>query len=53
MTIVLYVLLAIAGLIGAGFAGQIAMRRMDNWMLFMDRLYNPPGQRPFPVDRPW
>jgi hypothetical protein len=53
MTIVFYILLGLVGLIAAGFAAQIAMRRLDNWMLFMDRLYNPPGQRPFPVDRPW
>lgn len=56
MNIGFYILLAVVGLVGlvaTGFVAQMAMRRMDNWMLFMDRLYNPPGQRPFPIDRPW
>ena len=51
--IVFLALLGLVGLVVAGFAAQYAMRRTENWMIFMDRLYNPPGQRPFPIDRPW
>lgn len=51
--IVLLALLGLVGLVVAGFAAQYAMRRVEGWMVFMDRLYNPPGQRPFPIDRPW
>ena len=40
-------------LVVAGMGAQYAMRRTEHWMALMDHIYNPPGQRPFPVDRPW
>ncbi len=47
--IVFFVLLGLAGLVAAGFGAQYAMRRTERWMELMDRIHNPPGQRPFPV----
>mgnify|MGYP006282773125 FL=1 len=51
--IVFFALLGLAALVVAGFGAQYAMRRTEHWMAFMDHIYNPPGKRPFPIDRPW
>lgn len=48
---ILEILVALVGLGVAGAGGLYAMKQVEAWMAFMDRLYNPPGQRPFPVRR--
>ena len=50
------ILIGVVGLVAlaaSAAGGLYAMRQVERWMIFMDRIYNPPGQRPFPVNRPW
>ena len=48
---VLTILATLVVLAVSAVGGLYAMSRVESWMVFMDRLYNPPGQRPFPVRR--
>jgi hypothetical protein len=48
---ILTIILSIVGLAIAAAGGLYALHQTERWMAFMDRLYNPPGQRPFPVRR--
>ena len=50
---VLYVLIGLVALVACAAGGLFALRQVEAWMVFMDRIYNPPGQRPFPVKQPW
>jgi hypothetical protein len=40
----------LAGMVGSA-GGWVAFKQVEKWMAFMDRLYNPPGQRPYPYRR--
>ena len=46
MILNIIIALIVLGISAAG--GLYAMRQLESWMAFMDRLYNPPGQRPYP-----
>ena len=50
-SLIFSIIIGLIALAACGFAGLYAMRQVESWMVFMDRLYNPPGQRPFPVRR--
>ncbi len=53
VSLILYIVVGLLALVGSAFVAQMAFRRVEHWMAFMDHIYNPPGQRPFPVSKPW